>query len=87
LNADETAIRKLVADWMEASKSGDLEKIASFMTDDVVFLTPGAAPFGKSEFLSNAERMKNMRLDPSARIQEIQISAIGPGCEIILRWR
>jgi uncharacterized protein (TIGR02246 family) len=38
---DEQAIRKLIDDWMEASARGDLAKVLSMMSDDVVFHDAG----------------------------------------------
>ena len=47
---DERAIRDLVDAWMAASKAGDVAKVLSLMTDDVVFMVPGREPFGKEAF-------------------------------------
>ena len=33
MNDDERAIRELVATWMEASQSGDIDIVPSLMTD------------------------------------------------------
>lgn len=41
---DEEQIRELVATWMTASKSGDVDTILSLIADDVVFLVPGGSP-------------------------------------------
>ncbi len=38
--------------------NGDVAEIADLMTDDVVFLTPGRAPFGRQEFLDSFMAMK-----------------------------
>ena len=38
---DETAIRALIATWMQASQQGDIDTVLSLMTDDVVFMVPG----------------------------------------------
>jgi uncharacterized protein (TIGR02246 family) len=39
MSADEQAIRKLIDDWMQATAKGDLAKVLSMMSDDVVFMT------------------------------------------------
>jgi uncharacterized protein (TIGR02246 family) len=44
---DEQAILELVRAWMAAGKTGDLTTVLSLMADDVVFMVPGKAPFGK----------------------------------------
>ena len=46
MSADEQAIRKLIDDWMLASARGDLAKVLSMMSDDVVFMTVGRKPDG-----------------------------------------
>ena len=50
MSDDERAIRSLVLDWLAASKAGDHAKVLSLMADDVVFLNPGQAPFGRDGF-------------------------------------
>src|SRR6187401_1307706 len=51
MTEDEKAIRRLVADWFEATKRGDLDAVLALMTDDVVFLVPGKPPMmGKPAF-------------------------------------
>ena len=47
---DERAIRDLVATWLEASRSGDVETVSSLMTDDVIFMAAGQEPFGKEAY-------------------------------------
>jgi uncharacterized protein (TIGR02246 family) len=44
------------------------------MTDDVVFMTPGRAPFGKAEFAADVERTKGVAIDARAEVQEIEVS-------------
>jgi uncharacterized protein (TIGR02246 family) len=44
------------------------------MTDDVVFMTPGRAPFGKAEFAADSERVKGVAIDARAEVQEIEVS-------------
>ena len=43
------------------------------MTDDVVFMTPGRAPFGKAEFAADSQRMKGVAIDARAEVQEIEV--------------
>jgi uncharacterized protein (TIGR02246 family) len=71
--ADEKAIRELVETWMTASKAGDLETVLSLMTDDVVFLVPGAKPFGKEAFAAASQGMKDMRIEGRSEIQELKV--------------
>ncbi len=50
---DETALRALQSEWFDATAVGDLSRLLALMTEDVVFLTPGRAPFGREEFAAN----------------------------------
>jgi uncharacterized protein (TIGR02246 family) len=73
MTKDEREIRELVARWMAASKAGDTKTVLDLMTDDVLFMTPGRAPFGKEEFRAAAEGMKDVAMDGGAEIREISI--------------
>jgi uncharacterized protein (TIGR02246 family) len=71
--ADERAIRKLIDDWMQATAQGDLTKVLSLMSDDVVFMTVGGEPFGKKEFAANSEGLKDVKLQGTARPVEVKV--------------
>ena len=77
MNTDKHQIRELVETWMTASKAGDLAAVLDLMTDDVIFMTPGRAPFGKGEFAANGERMKDFRMEGHHDLQEIEIFQSG----------
>ena len=70
---DERAIRNVVDTWLAASKAGDLDTVLSLMTDDVLFLTPGQAPFGKEAFAKMSEGMKDVKVDGTSDVQEVQV--------------
>lgn len=70
---DERAIRKLIDDWMQASARGDLEKVLSMMSDDVVFMTAGREPFGKKEFAAQSSGLKNVKIEGVAKPVEIKV--------------
>jgi uncharacterized protein (TIGR02246 family) len=70
---DERQIRQLVDSWIAASKVRDLPALMGMMTDDVVFMTPGRAPFGKAEFAADSERTKGVAIDARAEVQEIEV--------------
>ena len=77
MTEDEKAIRRLVADWFEATKRGDLDAVLALMTDDVVFLVPGKPPMmGKPAFAA-ASRAQAAHGQPSfdgeSTIQEISV--------------
>jgi uncharacterized protein (TIGR02246 family) len=76
LSAEEDAelqIRELVDSWIAASNARDLPALMGMMTDDIVFMTPGRAPFGKAEFAADVERMKSVAIDARAEVQEIEV--------------
>ena len=50
MGTDERAIREVHSNWIEAVNAGDLIRLLSIMADDVVFLNPGQAPFGRDGF-------------------------------------
>lgn len=75
-STDETAIREMVATWMAASQSGDVDTVLDLVADDVVFLTTGRPPMHKAEF----EAMSWAQAKPGgpkilgdSDIQEIQV--------------
>jgi uncharacterized protein (TIGR02246 family) len=70
---DERAIRDLVAAWMAASMAGDLATVLGLMADDVVFMVPGREPFGKEAFAAAAEGMKDVRMDGTSDIRELNV--------------
>ena len=70
---DARQIRELVDSWIAASNSGDVSALMDMMTDDVVFMTPGRAPFGKAEFAADSGRMKSVAIDARAEVQEIEV--------------
>lgn len=70
---DERAIRSVVETWLAASKAGDLPTVLSLMTDDVLFLTPGQAPFGKEAFAAMSNGMKDVQVDGTSDLQEVQV--------------
>jgi uncharacterized protein (TIGR02246 family) len=50
MESDERTIRELHATWINAVNAGDHVRLLSLMADDVVFLNPGRAPFGRDGF-------------------------------------
>jgi uncharacterized protein (TIGR02246 family) len=70
---DERQIRRLIEAWIGASNARNLPALMDMMTDDVVFMTPGRAPFGKAEFAADSQRMKSVTIDARAEVQEIEV--------------
>ena len=70
---DERAIRQLIDTWLAASKAGDTETVLSLMTDDVIFMVPGAQPFGKEAFAAASAGMKNVKMEGRSEVQELRV--------------
>ena len=67
MQSDEQEIRQLVATWMAASKTGDVETVLSLMSDDVVFLQPGQPPMRKVDFAAAARAQSGQRSASNAQ--------------------
>ena len=50
MESDERALREVHTTWIDAVNAGDLDRLLGLMADDVVFLNPGRAPFGRDGF-------------------------------------
>ncbi len=70
---DEQAIRDLVSTWLAASKRGDLATVLNLMSDDVVFMVPGAEPFGKEAFAAASRGMQGVQIDGTSDIAELEV--------------
>ncbi|HEX4415566.1 MAG TPA: SgcJ/EcaC family oxidoreductase [Lacipirellulaceae bacterium] len=73
MSSDQQAIREVVATWMTASKSGDLQTVLRLMTDDVVFMVPGREPFGKEAFAASLSAMTGVELNGTSDIRELRV--------------
>ena len=73
MSPDEQAIRDLVAKWMDASRAGDAKTVLSLMTDDVVFMVPGHAPFGKEAFEAASAGNASASIEGTSEILELQV--------------
>ena len=76
MTSDEQSIRALVATWLAASKTGDVDTVLSLIGDDAVFLLPGQPVMGKAEFAEKSRAQLGYgvpQIDASSDIQEIQV--------------
>ena len=53
MSPDEQAIHQVHATWIHGVNAGELKRLLSLTTDDVVFLNPGQTPFGREGFAEN----------------------------------
>ena len=73
---DEQDIRDLVSAWMDATKAGEIEKVLSLMSDEVVFLMPGRPPMRKAGFAAAARAQAGKdapKFNGTSEIQEITV--------------
>jgi len=86
MNADERAIRTLVAEWHRATAAGDVESVLRLMADDVVFLVAGQPPMRARRTFEKGLRglLAAHRIASSAEVQEIEISGDLAYCWSIL---
>jgi len=74
MGSDERAIREVHTTWIDAVNSGDLVRLLSLMTDDVVFLNPGRAPFGRDGFpLGFSAAHQQSRIRCTSDLEEVVI--------------
>jgi uncharacterized protein (TIGR02246 family) len=59
--SDEREIHTVHSIWIDAVNAGDLDSLLALIAEDVVFLNPGQAPFGRegfsSQFMAAHEQM------------------------------
>jgi uncharacterized protein (TIGR02246 family) len=76
MQSDEQQIRELVSTWMAATRAGEIEKVLTLMSDDVVFLMPGQPVMRKAGFAAAARAQVGKdapKFDGTSEIQEIKV--------------
>ena len=73
---DKQQIREVIATWIRASESGDLETVLGLMAEDVVFLRPGCEPMrGREAYAAASRGMEGkLKIEGKPEIQEIVIN-------------
>ncbi len=86
---DEQAIRGVIAQWMEATRNGDIGAILPLMTEDVVFLVPGQPPMtGRENFAQGMRTMaRSHRVMPDSVVEEVVVSGDMACCRTRLEIR
>jgi uncharacterized protein (TIGR02246 family) len=79
MSEDERAIRELIATWIAASKSGDLQTVLGLMAEDMMFMVPGRS-FGKKEFAAVFGGMKGMDFEGISEVLEIEVLGTRAWC-------
>ena len=74
MTSDERQIRTVHSIWIDAVNSGDLARLLTLVAEDVAFLTPGQAPFGREGFSSNfMAAHKQMRICCTSELEEVVV--------------
>ena len=86
---DEQAIRALVADWLDATRRGDIGAILPLMTDDVVFMVPGQPLMtGREKFAEGLRTLlKTHRIVSDGVVEEVLVSGELAYCRTRLEVR
>jgi uncharacterized protein (TIGR02246 family) len=76
MNADERAIRSVIAEWHRATAAGDVDAVLRLMSEDVVFLAPGKPPLkGRGTFANGLRTLLGShRVDSTGDVQEVIVS-------------
>lgn len=76
MDRDEQEIRQLVATWMAATRSGDVQTVMSLISDDAIFLLPGQKVMRKPDFAATAKAQAGFQapeIDGQSEIQEVKV--------------
>src|SRR2546427_9897511 len=74
MGSAERAIREVHTTWIDAVNAGDLVRLLTLMTDDVVFLNPGRPPFGRGGFpVSFSAAHQQSRIRCISELEEVVI--------------
>jgi uncharacterized protein (TIGR02246 family) len=72
--SDERDIRAVHSIWIDAVNAADLARLLTLVAEDVVFLTPGQAPFGRESFSSNfMAAHQQMRIYCTSELEEVVV--------------
>jgi len=73
--SDEQEIRTVHSVWIDAVNAGDLARLLTMVAEDVVFLGPGQAPFGREGFASNfVTAHQQMRICCTSELEEVIVA-------------
>ena len=72
--SDEREIRAMHSIWIDAVNAGDLARLLTLVAEDVVFLTPGQATFGRDGFSSNfMAAHQQMQICCTSELEEVVV--------------
>ncbi len=72
MGSNEQEIRTVHSSWMDAVNRGDLARLLRLVADDIVFLGPSQAPFGRDGFSSKfLTAHQEMRIRCTSELEEV----------------
>jgi uncharacterized protein (TIGR02246 family) len=77
MGSDERALREVHTTWIDAVNAGDLVRLLSLMADDVVFLNPSRAPFGRDGFPAGfSAAYQQSRIQCISELEEVVVAGV-----------
>lgn len=74
MGPDEQEIHAVHSIWIDAVNAGDLDRLLTLTTDDVVFVNPGQAPFGRDGFsIAFSAAHQRMWIRCSSELEEVVV--------------
>ena len=74
MTSAEQEIRAVHSIWIDAVNAGDLARLLTLVAEDVVFLGPGQAPFGRERFSANFRTAhQQMRICCTSELEEVVV--------------
>jgi uncharacterized protein (TIGR02246 family) len=74
MGTHEAEIRQTHATWIAAVNAGDLARLLTLITDDVVLINPGEAPLGRDGFsVRFAAAHRQLRIDCRSELEEVVV--------------
>jgi len=72
--SDEREIRRVHSTWIDAVNAGELDRLLALLAEDVVFCSPGQAPFGREAFSSHfMSAHQQMRICCTSELEEVVV--------------
>ena len=75
MTEDEREIRAVVAEWLDATRRGDVQAVLDLMTEDALFLIPGQPPMDKAAFAAaaRAQSAAKLQFDAVSEVREVRV--------------
>ena len=86
---DQLAIRRVIASWIEATREGNVDKVLTLMTQDVVFLVAGQPPMhGRDGFAAGLRAiLATHRIESDSTVDEVEVCGDMAWCRTTLEVR